>query len=446
MSIITYPLNGVVYSAEDVGTYLCTRTSGVYSKESNFAVSITGTRQITVAPGLAWINYDDFKGVAVCSREENLLTVPDADNTLNRVDRVVLQFDTSENITAIKLKTGTPAVAAQPPDILQNHNQYELGLCTISVPAGSSAITIADITDTRADETVCGVMRDGVTGIPSAQLQAQADALLDQLRQSITNVDKQGFYSKEEVDALLDALQEQVKSAAGAAAKPVPVWTGEVVPNGSGGGVTQTLQLPSSVDYLELKTTASDHGAVYRLLPGNTVYPFNQYCPFVLSTDKVLSYRGHNADASRTYLTGYHYETFSDGVKIPQVVGFRDASNSYNNSTFTVDNSVDYIAAQWVSASTADSVTVRDSSSLIRLRGSYSYLFNFATDGTITLYGSKNVGAYTIKFTFYHYATPEELAAQQTATQAAQADTDAMTVDQEYRIALLELGITDETT
>lgn len=212
MSIITYPLNGVVYSAEDVGIYLCTRTSGVYSKESNFAVSITGTRQITVAPGLAWINYDDFKGVAVCSREENILTVPDADNTLNRVDRVVLQFDTSENITAIKLKTGTPAVAAQPPDILQNHNQYELGLCTISVPAGSSAVTIADITDTRSDETVCGVMRDGVTGIPSAQLQAQADALLAQLRQSITNVDKQGFYSKEEVDALLDALQEQVES------------------------------------------------------------------------------------------------------------------------------------------------------------------------------------------------------------------------------------------
>lgn len=446
MSIITYPLNGVVYSAEDVGIYLCTRTSGVYSKESNFAVSITGTRQITVAPGLAWINYDDFKGVAVCSREENILTVPDADNTLNRVDRVVLQFDTSENITAIKLKTGTPAVAAQPPDILQNHNQYELGLCTISVPAGSSAVTIADITDTRSDETVCGVMRDGVTGIPSAQLQAQADALLAQLRQSITNVDKQGFYSKEEVDALLDALQGQVKSAAGAAATPVPVWTGEVVPNGSGGGVTQTLQLPGDVDYLELKITTSDHGAVYRLLPGNTVYPFNQYCPFALNTDKVLSYRGHNADASRTYLTGYHYETFSDGVKIPQVVGFRDASNSYNNSTFTVDDSVDYIAAQWVSASTADSVTVRDSSSLIRLRGSYSYLFNFATDGTITLYGSKNVGAYTIKFTFYHYATPEELAAQQTSTQSAQADTDAMTVDQEYRIALLELGITDETT
>ena len=206
MSIITYPLNGVVYSAEDVATYLCTRTSGVYSKETNFAVSITGTRQITVAPGLAWINYDDFKGVSVCSREENILTVPEADNTLNRVDRVVLQFDTSENVTAIKLKTGTPAVAAQPPDILQNHNQYELGLCTISVPAGSTAVTAADITDTRADETVCGVMRDGVTGIPTAQLQAQVKAMLENLRQSIARVDAQSFYSKAEVDALLKSV------------------------------------------------------------------------------------------------------------------------------------------------------------------------------------------------------------------------------------------------
>lgn len=31
-------------------------------------------------------------------------------------------------------------------------------------------------------------------------------------------------------------------------------------------------------------------------------------------------------------------------------------------------------------------------------------------------------------------------------TQAAQADTDALAVDQEYRVALLELGLTDGTT
>ena len=212
MSIITYPLNGVTYDAEDVSTYLCTRTSGVYAKDTNYAVSVTGPRQITVAPGLAWINYDDFKGVSACSREAVNLTVPDADGTLPRIDRVVLQFDTAANLTAVKLKPGTPAAAPEPPAILQNHNQYELGLCTVSVPAGSSVVTAADITDTRADEDVCGVMRDGVTGIPTAQLQAQALAImtqlstelhtkLDALDAAIAGVESGNFYTKAEADA-----------------------------------------------------------------------------------------------------------------------------------------------------------------------------------------------------------------------------------------------------
>ena len=199
MSIITYPLNGVTYDAEDVSTYLCTRTSGVYAKDTNYAVSVTGARQITVAPGLAWINYDDFKGVSACSREAVSLTIPDADSTLPRIDRVVLQFDTAANLTAVKLKPGTPAAAPEPPAILQNHNQYELGLCTVSVPAGSSVVTAAHITDTRADETVCGVMRDGVTGIPAAQL-------IQRLQADIEAVEKGSFYSKAEIDALLKGV------------------------------------------------------------------------------------------------------------------------------------------------------------------------------------------------------------------------------------------------
>ena len=210
MSIITYPLDGVTYSAEDVATYLCTRTSGVYAKNSNFAASITGTRQVTITPGLAWMNYDDFKGVSVCSRENTVLTVPDADNTLNRVDRVVLQFDTASNLTAIRLKTGTPAVAAQPPDILQNHNQYELGLCTISVPAGSAAISAADVTDTRADEDVCGVMRDGVTSIPTAQLIAQwRAAQAAQEADARQQTENQLTAAQQKFDAQMSTMQQQ---------------------------------------------------------------------------------------------------------------------------------------------------------------------------------------------------------------------------------------------
>lgn len=265
MSIITYPLDGVTYSAEDVATYLCTRTSGVYAKDSNFAVSITGTRQITIAPGLAWINYDDFKGVSVCSREDTVLTVPDADNTLNRVDRVVLQFDTSSNLTAIRLKTGTPAVAAQPPDILQNHNQYELGLCTISVPAGSAAVTSADITDTRTDEAVCGLMRDSVTGIPTETLLAQYTAILtamqqsgnaqlQQLAESIKAVDSGSFYTKEQADAKFGTpytlTKEAIAEVLGFTPTKITAGTEDLIP-----GVSK---LESGTVYLVYSTASSD--------------------------------------------------------------------------------------------------------------------------------------------------------------------------------------------
>ena len=307
MSIITYPLNGVVYSAEDVATHLCTRTSGVYSKETNFAVSITGTRQITVAPGLAWINYDDFKGVSVCSREENILTVPEADNTLNRVDRVVLQFDTSENVTAIKLKPGTPAVAAQPPDILQNHNQYEMGLCTISVPAGSTAVTAADITDTRADEAICGVMRDGVNGIPTGTLVQQFRAVIDALKGEAA--DKLGYYPVGSIyqstdptspAALFGGSWEEIAServlmgassthAAGTTVKAgLPNITGTLsdvmgsfyaYPSGSGAfsvkGIGRSLENGSSGNYGNISFDASKSNAIYGR--SSTVQPAAYY-------------------------------------------------------------------------------------------------------------------------------------------------------------------------
>lgn len=48
-----------------------------------------------------------------------------------------------------------------------------------------------------------------------------------------------------------------------------------------------------------------------------------------------------------------------------------------------------------------------------------------------------------VVFTGYHYPTLAELL---TETQAAQADTDALAVDHEYRVAMLELGLTDDTT
>ena len=395
MSIITYPLNGVTYDAEDVSTYLCTRTSGVYSKDTNYAVSVTGARQIAVAPGLAWINYDDFKGVSACSREAVNLTVPDADSTLPRIDRVVLQFDTAANLTAVKLKTGTPAAAPEPPAILQNHNQYELGLCTVSVPAGSSVVTAADITDTRADEAVCGVMRDGVTGIPTEQLVAQWQAAqaaqmaqgtekLDRLEQSIRNLDNGSFYTKQEADrkfgtpySLPPATADQLggvkvgealdiaadgtlsaktlndKIAAAVAVKSEPrlVWSGKTT---IGRRKTQTINVQDGVDYVNLRMTCGADETDFNLTPGMS------------------------------------YETGSFGA---------------GSLTVTVLFSADKKRLECTLTNTLNTVPV--------------------------------------VFTGYHYPTLAELL---TEAQAAQADADELNLDQDYRLTLLELGVTDDET
>ena len=48
-----------------------------------------------------------------------------------------------------------------------------------------------------------------------------------------------------------------------------------------------------------------------------------------------------------------------------------------------------------------------------------------------------------VVFTGYHYPTLAELLAE---TQAAQDDADALNLDQDYRLTLLELGVTDDET
>lgn len=67
----------------------------------------------------------------------------------------------------------------------------------------------------------------------------------------------------------------------------------------------------------------------------------------------------------------------------------------------------------------------------------------FHANGTLQFECNSKIVSQGFEFTGYHYPTLAELLAE---TQAAQADTDALAVDQEYRVALLELGLTDDTT
>nr|DAL25817.1 MAG TPA_asm: hypothetical protein [Caudoviricetes sp.] len=74
----------------------------------------------------------------------------------------------------------------------------------------------------------------------------------------------------------------------------------------------------------------------------------------------------------------------------------------------------------------------------------YDFTITFQTNGILHVANSyKTLYPLELWIDGYHYPTLAELL---TETQAAQADTDALAVDHEYRVAMLELGLTDDTT
>ena len=199
--IITYPENGITYDADDASGYLATRLSGVYSAEEDFAVTAQGGLIVQVSAGQAWVRPARFKGRSIIMEQPTTVVLTEADPVRSRIDRVVLRYDAAAKKTSLQVLEGVPNSAGPAaPAITRTELIYDLCLAEIKRPAGSTAVTAADIYDTRADETVCGVMRDGVHGIPTGTLVQQWKAVIESMRGG-------SFYTRAEVDALLKSLK-----------------------------------------------------------------------------------------------------------------------------------------------------------------------------------------------------------------------------------------------
>ncbi|MFV0412700.1 MAG: hypothetical protein ACK5L3_05435 [Oscillospiraceae bacterium] len=181
--MICFPLDNTPYEAKDMGAYLAARTRGVYSAENNLAVSPGASgMDISVSSGFGWLKMAEFWGVAVRQEQAATFTLDPADGVLSRIDAVVAQLDKVTNKAEIIIKKGAyssnPVIAAP----TRNTNYDEIYIATVRIDPGATSITAADITDQRENEAYCGIMRDGVTGIPTAQLQDEWQAWFDSIK------------------------------------------------------------------------------------------------------------------------------------------------------------------------------------------------------------------------------------------------------------------------
>lgn len=185
--VTTYPLDGITYDAADAAGYNSARTSGVYSAEEDYTVTPGGGYTVKVSGGRAWVHPAQYVGYSIIKHEPDTLTLPLADAQRPRIDRVVLRYDAAARKSYLLVLAGTPASAPTAPAISRTSLLYDLCLAQIARPAGSTAITAGNITDTRLDESLCGVMSDGVTRIPTNQLLAEAQSRINALEEKATN-------------------------------------------------------------------------------------------------------------------------------------------------------------------------------------------------------------------------------------------------------------------
>lgn len=184
--IVLYPANGYDFDAADVAAYLAGLTSGVFSGAEDFPVTAAGGLKVTVGAGRGWVHPSRFTGYSITKREADTLTMPLADPSLPRIDRIVMRYDAGARAASLQVLQGTASSTPTAPAISRTELIYDLCLAEITRPAGSTAVTTGQITDTRLDEKLCGIVRDGVTGIPTDELLAAAKERIGELEEKAT--------------------------------------------------------------------------------------------------------------------------------------------------------------------------------------------------------------------------------------------------------------------
>lgn len=143
------------YNAEHMSRYFDRLiTSGIFPNPST-------QLQVVASEGMI-LNILPGRGIIDCHWIDNdsnhSITIEKSDAVLNRIDAVVMKLDLSEDVrdVHIEVKKGTLSNNPAPPGMTRSTYVQEYCLATVYVGKLVDTIRQSDITDTRADTTVCG--------------------------------------------------------------------------------------------------------------------------------------------------------------------------------------------------------------------------------------------------------------------------------------------------
>ena len=176
----TEPVYDRAITAEDERLFNKLRyVNGVFeSAGDGLKVTANGNMTVNVGTGGGHIEGALFYNTAPMT-----LTIEAADATLNRIDRVVAQFNTSVSVRAVNVLVRTGVAATNPvaPELRRESNLYEIALADVLVAKGVTSISTSAITDQRLNSDLCGFVIPAIpTPIDTTGLWDQYEASLNE--------------------------------------------------------------------------------------------------------------------------------------------------------------------------------------------------------------------------------------------------------------------------
>lgn len=193
-----------VYNSSDFAEWLQKfYTNGVFDGDLQ-VTEYTGMK-VMVASGYACIN-----GRVKMFGATQQLTIPVAGSVYPRIDSIVIRLDlTNRQITCDVVQGEYSGNTPVPTAPTREGNIYELVIAQIAVGAGVTEINQSDITDTRADDELCGWVASTVKQLSVQQLLAQAQAKFDEWFETIRDKldgDTAG-HLQNEIDNIADQME-----------------------------------------------------------------------------------------------------------------------------------------------------------------------------------------------------------------------------------------------
>lgn len=142
--------------------------NGVFGSPTNQLKVIPGTGlSVIVTEGWAFINgawyhNDSNKEIALASNGQSS----------NRVDSIKIRYSDSDRTITTNAYTGET-------NVIRGDTVYELKIAEIIVPPSAVTVSVTNITDTRTDESVCGLVKGLMEVETTADLFAQYESIFN---------------------------------------------------------------------------------------------------------------------------------------------------------------------------------------------------------------------------------------------------------------------------